>query len=114
MRRLLNVYANRIMKIYNIDGWDDDQANDLYDLICEYLYEHNFDEEYLLGEQVELDDVVLEIKEAETQCIEVGVLDANMVLINFKSGFMHTYPYKHDDDYSSLQRHVEDALQEVQ
>ena len=105
---------NKMMKIYNIDGWNDDQTNDLYDLICEYLHEHNFDEEYLTGEAIELDDVVLEIKKAESQCIEVGLLDDSMVLVNFNSGFMHTLPYTHEDDYSSLQQHVQDVFQEVQ
>ena len=102
------------MTTYKIDNWNIEETDDLYDLICEYIYQHNFDEEYIIeSADIELDDVVLEIKDSESLHIEIGVLDESMAVANYKMGFLYTAPLKHEEDYVSLQDHVKDVYSQV-
>ena len=103
------------MTTYDIQDLSVEQLDDLYDIICEYIYEHNFDEEYILGDKaadLELDDTTIEIKDKDAIHIEVGVIDDNIVLANYKMGFLYTFPDNHADDYKYLQNHVEDTVQQ--
>ena len=102
------------MTTYKIDNWNLQETDDLYDQICEYIYDNNFDEEYIIeSESIELDDVVLEIKDSKSLHIEIGVLDESIAVANYKMGFLYTSPLKHEEDYVSLQDHVKDVYSQV-
>ncbi len=106
---------NRMMTIYDIKDLSDEQIHDLYDMLCEYIYDHNFDEDYLIGpdqEKVELDDTVIEIKDSSSVHIEVGTIDDQIALANYKMGFLYTFSGNHTDDYRFLQEHVEESVQQ--
>ena len=102
------------MTTYKIDNWNLQETDDLYELICEYIHDNNFDEEYIVeSDGIELDDVVLEIKDSKFLHIEVGVLDENIAVANYKMGFLYTAPLTHEEDYVSLQDHVKDVYSQV-
>ena len=106
-----------MMKTFEITNLSVEQIDDLYDLICEYIYDHNFDEEYILSgdrELLELDDTAMEVRDSENLHIEVGTLDDNIVVANHKMGFLYTSPLVHDQDYAALQEHIEHTVHQIQ
>ncbi|MBC8416937.1 hypothetical protein H8E06_01230 [bacterium] len=104
-----------MMRTYDIQELSVEQLDDLYDILCEYIYDHNFDEDYVIGadqEKVELDDTVIEVRDKDTVHIEVGIIDDQIALANYKMGFLYTSTSTHPDDYQLLQDHVEDSVQQ--
>ena len=61
---------------------------------------------------MELDDTVIEIKDSSSVHIEVGTIDDQIALANYKMGLLYTFSGNHTDDYRFLQEHVEESVQQ--
>ena len=100
----------------DLQGWDIGTTDDFFNTVCEYIHEHNFDEQYIpvvKDDVFELDDVILEIRNKDELLGEIGHLDDDIVFVHYETGAMYSrYCSFQLDELQFLTSHVTDTYEE--